>query len=456
MLIIGSLVVAFRVSSIIKPVIALKNAAQKVASGDTTVRVQVRTNDEVGILAESFNTMVANIEKYINDFQAQRMEAYVAAQTAEEAKHSAQEQQERLLTNVQAILAVMEQFASGDLTVRLHLNSNTAANNDAILQLADGFNNAVSNIRNLVLQVVEAVNATVQASEVIAQRSRQVALDMQQQTQQIQSITESVEGITTIINESTQQATNAAYESSQASDDAKSGGDVVSETLHGMNTIAAVVMKSAETVQELGRSSEQIGEIVQVIEEIADQTNLLALNAAIEAARAGEQGRGFAVVADEVRKLAERTQKATKEIARTIQKIQQDTDQAVRAMQAGTKEVEHGKHATTRAAEALERIINRTGTVADIISKLASASEKQSAMSEEIVASVDLINNVTEQTAMATAGIEQTAGNLRLMIETLQHVVGQFRIDHHATNHSANHASGSPQLSERPVRQLTH
>jgi len=431
-LVLGLVAVAFYVSGILKPIIALKKAAQKVAEGDTTVRIQVRTGDELGILAESFNAMVANIERYISDFQTQRLEAYVAAQEAEHAKQQSQHQQEHLMTSVQTILAVMEEFARGDLMVQLQLEQtreNNADGGDALSQLANGFNNAVENIRHLVLQVVESVGATMQASEMIAQRSRQVALDMQQQTLKIQNITESVEGITTIINESTRQATNAAYEASQASDDAQSGGVIVSETFHGMNTIASVVIKSSDTVQELGRSSEQIGEIVQVIEEIADQTNLLALNAAIEAARAGEQGRGFAVVADEVRKLAERTQKATKEIARTIQQIQQNTVQAVQAMQAGTQEVENGKIAVSRAAQALERIINRTGSVADIISQLAAASERQSAMSEEIVASVDIINNVTEQTAQATAGIEQTAANLREMIENLQRLVGQFRVE---------------------------
>jgi methyl-accepting chemotaxis protein len=446
MLVLGLVVIAFYVSSIVKPIIALKTAAQKVADGDTTVRIEVRTGDEMGVLAESFNAMVANIERYINDFQTQRLEAYVAAQEAEHAKQESQRQQEHLMTSVQTILAVMEEFASGDLMVQLRLEENrenSTASDEALSQLANGFNNAVENIRNLVVQVVESVRATTQASEMIVQGSRQVAADMQQQTLKIQDITASIEGITTIINESTQQATDAAYESSQASDDAQSGGMIVSETLHGMNTIADVVVKSSETVQALGRSSEQIGEIVQVIEEIADQTNLLALNAAIEAARAGEQGRGFAVVADEVRQLAERTQKATKEIARTIQQIQQNTVQAVQAMQTGTQEVERGKVAVSRAAQALERIISRTGSVADSISQLASASERQSAMSEEIVASVDTINNVTEQTAHATVGIEQTAANLREMIENLQHLVGQFRVE--SESHTSTHALRSKQ-----------
>ncbi|MCS6808645.1 MAG: methyl-accepting chemotaxis protein [Bacteroidota bacterium] len=433
--VLGSIVVIVYGTRMLRPITALKDAAQKVAAGDTTTRIQIRTNDEIGILADSFNMMVANIERYINDFQAQRLEAYLAAQEAEKAKHHVQQQQDRLITSVRSILTVMEEFAQGNLTAQLHLqqfSSDTTAsdddNVDAFVQLAQGFNDAVQNIRHLVMQVVEAVNATVQASENIAQRSRHVARDMHEQTRQIQSITEAAEGITAIINDSTRKAAQAAHESSQAKHDAQSGGDIVAETIRGMNTIAEVVTQSSNTVQELGRSSEQIGEIVRVIEEIADQTNLLALNAAIEAARAGEQGRGFAVVADEVRKLAERTTKATKEIAQTIQKIQQNTVHAVQAMQSGTKEVEHGKQAVSRAAEALERIIHRTGAVADIIAQLASASQRQSVMSEDIVANIGHINTVTEQTAQATAGIEQTAGNLRNMIEDLQRLVGQFRI----------------------------
>ncbi|MFY7997148.1 MAG: methyl-accepting chemotaxis protein [Candidatus Kapaibacteriota bacterium] len=433
-LLVGGVLMWFFVTRLTQPLKTLAQAAAKVAAGDTTVVVEVKTNDEIGILANGFNVMVENVRRYISEFQTQKMEAYTSATAAEQARKSSQDQQESLIQSVQGMLFAIEKFAKGDLTVQM-----SEAQTDAILlRLITGFNDAAENIRQLVVQVVDAVSATAVASEKIVSSSQQVSEEMHRQNEQVTSITSSIDSISDLISKNAHQASLAANESLQASDDAKKGGDIVSTTIRGMNTIANVVMNSATTVQELGKSGEQIGEIVQVIEEIADQTNLLALNAAIEAARAGEQGRGFAVVADEVRKLAERTQKATKEIAVTIKKIQNDTAHAVKAMQAGTREVEAGKIAAAQAAEALERIINRTGTVATIISQLASVSEQQTRMSKGIAANADAITTVTEQSTQAVTEIAYTAEDLRNLTEQLKMVVGQFRIDEEIVGQNQN------------------
>ncbi len=424
-LLVGGVLMWFLVTRLTQPLKTLAQAAAKVAAGDTTVVVEVKTNDEIGILANGFNVMVENVRRYISEFQTQKMEAYTSATAAEQARKDSQDQQESLIQSVQGMLFDIEKFAKGDLTIQMNEEQTDAI----LLRLITGFNDAANNIRQLVIQVVDAVSATAIASEKIVLSSQQVSGEMHRQNEQVTNITSSIESIADLISKNAHQASVAANESLQASDDAKIGGDIVSTTIQGMNTIANVVMNSAMTVQELGKSGEQIGEIVQVIEEIADQTNLLALNAAIEAARAGEQGRGFAVVADEVRKLAERTQKATKEIAITIKKIQNDTAHAVKAMQAGTKEVEAGKMAAAQAAEALDRIINRTGTVATIISQLASVSEQQTRMSKSIASNADTITTVTEQSTQAVTEIAYTAEDLRNLTEQLQMVVGQFRIE---------------------------
>jgi methyl-accepting chemotaxis protein len=209
---------------------------------------------------------------------------------------------------------------------------------------------------------------------------------------------------------------------------AEQGGKVVDDTVDGMKRIASVVNKSADTVKELGKSSDQIGEIIGVIDDIADQTNLLALNAAIEAARAGDQGRGFAVVADEVRKLAERTTKATKEIAGMIKKIQSDTSGAVQSMEEGTQEVVRGIELADRAGASLREIVGVSQKVTDMVTQIAAASEEQSSASEQISKNVEAISKVTGETAQGTQQIARAAEDLNRLTENLQRLIGGFKV----------------------------
>jgi methyl-accepting chemotaxis protein len=189
-------------------------------------------------------------------------------------------------------------------------------------------------------------------------------------------------------------------------------------------------------IDRLGTSSAQIGEIVQVIEEIADQTNLLALNAAIEAARAGEAGRGFAVVADEVRKLAERTQKATKEISKTIRKIQQDTATAVEAAQTGADQVKSGIHLAENAGQALETIVSSIRNVGDMIYQVAAAAEQQSVTAEHIGKNIEAISQVTNTNLKIVQGVAKDTRELNGEVGEMLGTIEQFYLgeDMHATN----------------------
>lgn len=216
--------------------------------------------------------------------------------------------------------------------------------------------------------------------------------------------------------------------SNRSSASANIGASIVKETIQGMGKIAEKVKGTAFTVESLGARSEQIGEIVGTIEDIADQTNLLAFNAAIEAARAGEQGRGFAVVADEVRALAERTTKSTKEISSMIKAIQTETKAAVRAMEDGVLEVEKGAELSQRSGHALDEILSEINEVTMQINQIATASEEQTATTSEITSNIHQVTDVVHQTANGAEETSAAAARLYEQAVQLQRLVNRFKV----------------------------
>jgi len=214
----------------------------------------------------------------------------------------------------------------------------------------------------------------------------------------------------------------------RASRSAQDGALVVDATIAVMSQIAEKVQESSKTVESLGARSDQIGEIVGTIEDIADQTNLLALNAAIEAARAGEQGRGFAVVADEVRALAERTTKATKEISVMIRAIQNETKSAVSVMEQSVRQVESGTMEAARSGSALQDILHQINDVAAQVQQIATAAEEQTAVTSEISSNMIQITDIVQQTARGAHESSMAAAQLSGNAEGLQQVVRRFKL----------------------------
>lgn len=331
-----------------------------------------------------------------------------------------------VVTPINEGVKALGRMAEGDLTVRIE--SNYKGDHELI---KNSINTVASSLAKALNDVREAVDATASASNQISSSTEEMAAGASEQTQQAAEVAGAVEEMTKTILENTRNASQAADNANDAGRKAKDGGRVVNETISGMNKIADVVRKSTEKVQALGRSSDQIGEIAQVIDDIADQTNLLALNAAIEAARAGEQGRGFAVVADEVRKLAERTTKATKEIANMIKQIQKDTAEAVVAMEEGTIEVSNGIKLANQAGVSLKEIISGSEIVVDIVNQVAAASEEQSTAANEISKSIETISNVTQETATGTSQIARAAEDLSRLTLNLEQLVNQFKTTDH-------------------------
>ena len=313
--------------------------------------------------------------------------------------------------------------ADGDLTQKAEVMSR-----DELGELAETVNRMVRDLSGTLHNVSEASSAVASASSEISASSEQMAAGSQEQSSQATEVASAVEEMTKTIVENSRNASATADTAKRAREIAYGGGQVVDETITGMKRIAEVVKSSAETVKALGKSSDQIGEIISVIDDIADQTNLLALNAAIEAARAGEQGRGFAVVADEVRKLAERTSKATKEIAQMIKQIQSETKGAVESMNEGTTQVDNGIKLADKAGTSLKEIVSAVQQVTDMVNQIAAASEQQSSASEQISKNVEAISSVTRETASATQQIAKAAEDLNRMTDSLQGIVGKFKL----------------------------
>lgn len=343
-------------------------------------------------------------------------------------KDEEKKQKALILQQAHSIAVALEALAKGDLTLQVNLD-----NNSYLYELGVNLQKSVSALHDVIAGVRESVNATASASSQISSSSEEMAAGAQEQSAQTTEVASAIEEMTNTIVETARNSSRASEAAKSAGAIAVEGGRVVDETILGMNRISDVVEKSAVTVQALGKSSDQIGEIVQVITDIADQTNLLALNAAIEAARAGEQGRGFAVVADEVRKLAERTAKATKEIAAMIRQIQKDTGEAVSSMNAGTEEVEKGKILTVKAGESLKQIITGAKDVLDIVTQVAAASEEQSTTAEQISKNIESINHVTNESASGIQQIAHASEDLSRLTLNLQNLVSKFKINVNST-----------------------
>jgi methyl-accepting chemotaxis protein len=411
----------------------LRNVARTVEHGDLNTHIADTTRDEIGELTTSFDSMTTALQKGITDLADEKASV---ERKVEEAIHEIRDQREYLQASVAEMLTVVERFSQGDLTQHLNVRKN-----DDIGRLFEGFNRAVGNVRTMMAKIVEETEVTTSASVEITASIENMSQGIQRQLKQSNYIAISTEEMSKTIEETARNTTLVAQQAKEASTEAALGGTSIQKMIEAVNMVNAIVTRSAQSVAHLNSSSEQISEMAASIEEIADQTNLLALNAAIEAARAGEQGRGFAVVADEVRKLAERTQKATKEISGLVHTIQNDTKVVVQSMNQGVREVEETQHLVLLAATSLEKIIARTKSISDFISQLAVTSEEQHVTSEDIASNMEVMTMVVSQSASVSEQIARTSQTLNQMTLTVQHLMQAFTVEKQAQRSIAQKSS---------------
>ncbi|CAN5567986.1 hypothetical protein BH09GEM1_BH09GEM1_37940 [soil metagenome] len=331
--------------------------------------------------------------------------------------------QQYLESNVLEVLGAMERFSGGDLAVSLRVEQD-----DAIGKLRGGFNTAVTNIHSMVKQVRDVLDATVATSRHIHGQTVELSRGAEEQIDQATLVSTAAQQIALSVAGNTQTIAEASDIAHRSGAEAHQGGQIVRDTFAGMDDIVASVTTSATTVAALGRSSTQIGEITRVIEQINDQAELLSLNAAIEAARAGVHGRSFAVVAHEMGQLAQRTADATNQIAKVIATNQREVERAVSAMSQVGGQVEHGRAMVQKAGGALDGIIGNAERMVACIQQVRASSEEQSATTTHITETVATISQVTHSAVRSNQTIASSVQELSALIEDLQRRVSRFQL----------------------------
>jgi methyl-accepting chemotaxis protein len=321
-------------------------------------------------------------------------------------------------------VARMDDIADGDgdLTQRL-----AAQGNDEVTELARGFNRFADKVQALVQQVQGSTTQVATAAEEMSAITAQTSAGVQRQRSEIDQVATAMTEMAATVQEVARNAAGAAEAAREANGEAGDGKRVVDATISSIHALAREVSQAAEVIDHLAADSESIGSVLDVIRGIAEQTNLLALNAAIEAARAGEQGRGFAVVADEVRTLAQRTQTSTREIQQMIEKVQDGARGAVAVMQAGRKRAEDSVRQAGEAGSSLQTITYAVSAISDMNMQIASAAEEQSAVAEEINRNIVNIGSVADETATGSEHTATASAELARLGTDLQRAAGKFK-----------------------------
>ena len=404
---IGVLTINYFVQREVKSrLLGLVDVCRDYAGGDRTIRAVVNGDDEFAMLSMSLNTLLDN--------QGTSQSGVSFGSNGNDAA-ALQAQIEKLLQEVSAV-------GDGDLRVQAEVTPDTLG------VLADSFNYMIEELAKVVGRVQTTAVQVTNATRRIIDRSDELTQASETQVAQISQTTEAVEALAIFIQNVARNAQLSAEAAQEALRNANSGQRSVRQTIEGMVVIRENVQDTSKKIKRLGERSNEIGEIVRIIEDIADQTNLLALNAAIQSAMAGEHGRGFAVVADEIRLLAERSTESTKRIDTLVKSIQGDTYEAVVAMEDSTQEVVKGSQLADEAGRSLNSIYTAVERQAQMIESIARAANEQTSVSEAVAVAMGQISDITRQTNIGTQEAAASVSYLAELTEQLRASVSTFRL----------------------------
>lgn len=370
------------------------------------------------VLVAAFVAMVLMVMLLV--VMVQRMRQYIRN---ERQQNEAQKQQND--RNQQAILRLLDEMnvlGEGDLSVQATVTE------DITGAIADSVNYVIEALRELVTTINNTAESVARAAAESEDNAARLIKASGQQTQQINQATQSIHTMVRSIEQVSDNAQRSSKVAQQSVQIATKGGNAVRRTIDGMNVIREQIQETSKRIKRLGESSQEIGNIVELINDIAEQTNILALNAAIQASSAGEAGRGFAVVADEVQRLAERSASATKQIEALVRTIQADTNEAVGSMEKSTAGVVQGAKLAEDAGNALDEIERVSNQIASLVQSISDAARQQTAQASEVAGNMKAIQDITEQTAAGTSATGEAIGRLAKLAAKLRRSVAGFKL----------------------------
>lgn len=397
---IGGLLTYWFANRIAKQANSINDMLSSIGIGMFDARAEKVTNDELGDVAVALNAMCDNTLTLIQS----------------------NDERQEIQRSIESLIGEMENIAAGDLTI------NAEVKEDITGSIAGTVNNMTQQLRSIVSRVQNATDQVTTSAGSIADVSQSLSQESDAQADEITSASEKVVNITTRIQAVANQSEDSAKVAQKARETAGRGFKAVSDTVEGMDRIREQVQATSKRIKRLGESSQEIGEIVQLISDIADRTSILALNASIQAAMAGDAGQGFAVVAEEVERLAERSTDATKQISTLIKAIQTETSEAIADMEESTREVVEGSQLASQAGQTLSEIDEVSRQLEELIKGVSTSALEQASAATDIASTMTKISETTKASADKSRNATQSVGQLSSLANQLRESVSQFKL----------------------------